>query len=83
MGDGTKFAIAIAIFFAGMFCFFIAFHPSGAVAAKHPDDVLLWLLGEWDITTSGTSNFTDNLPSLPTPINSTTNTNSPTQPGLQ
>lgn len=50
MGDGTRFAIAIAIFFAAGFAFFIAFHPSGSTAANHPDDVLQWLLGEYQQT---------------------------------
>lgn len=58
MGDGARLAIAILILFLAMVAFFFAFHPSGVANAdgtpvKNPVEILQWLFGQWDTTTSG------------------------------
>lgn|SRR5712691_911655 len=65
MGDGTRLAIAILILFLAMFSFFIAFHPTGPNPANHPDDVLKWLLGEYDVTAGHTGG---NAPVVTVPV---------------
>lgn len=54
MGSAARFAIAILIFFAAMLLLFLAFHPNGQAAAQNPDDVLSWLIGEFQGGAAGT-----------------------------
>jgi hypothetical protein len=67
MGDGTKFAVAILILFLAMVAFFFAFHPGGVQGIKNPDDVLEWLMGEFQNTSSPsvTAAQVANLPDIP------------------
>lgn len=53
-GEAGRFALGILIFFLAMLLLFIAFHPGGANPAQHPDDVLAWLIGEYQGAASGT-----------------------------
>lgn len=82
VGDGTRFAIAILIFFLAMFAMFIAFHPTGPNPAEHPDDVLKWLLGEYEGAVSG-KGVTGTAPAVqPNPDNQPGNNPNPgTAPG--
>jgi hypothetical protein len=52
VGDATKFAIAIAIIFAAMVCFFFAFHPGGVQGVSDPQSMLEWLSSEFQQTGS-------------------------------
>jgi hypothetical protein len=57
MGDGTRLAVAILILFLAMVAFFFAFHPAGVELngqpVNNPAEILQWLFGQWDATTSG------------------------------
>lgn len=53
MGGGTRLAIAIAILFLAMVCFFFAFHPGGVQGVSDPNTMLQWLMGEFQNTASG------------------------------
>jgi hypothetical protein len=71
---GTKLAIAIAILFLAMVCFFFAFHPGGVQGVSDPDTMLQWLMGEFQNTASGN----------PVSANSISDVaNSPTAAGVQ
>lgn len=74
MGDAARFAIAILIFFVAMVLLFIAFHPSGANAAQNPDDVLSWLIGEYQGAAAGT------LKGIPTTSPTSGNPGTPSPP---
>jgi hypothetical protein len=52
MGDGTRLALAIAMMFLAMLCFFVAFHPGGIQGVSDPDTMLEWLMGEFNNTAS-------------------------------
>jgi hypothetical protein len=52
MGGGTRLAIAIAILFLAMVCFFFAFHPGGVQGVSDPDTMLQWLMGEFENTSN-------------------------------
>ncbi len=49
MSDGTKFAIALILFWVAGVCFFVAFHPGGVMIdgrpAQNPVDVFRYLIG--------------------------------------
>jgi hypothetical protein len=53
MGNGTRLAVAILIFFAAFVCFFFAFHPGGVQGVSDPGTMLQWLMGEFQNTSSG------------------------------
>lgn len=59
MGSATRFAIAIAILFLSMVCFFLAFHPNGVALngqpIGNPKEALEFMFQEFD-TASGSSN---------------------------
>jgi len=60
MGDATKFAMAIAIIFGAMVCFFFAFHPGGVQGVSDPQAMLEWLSSEFQ--QAGTTGTGGNAP---------------------
>jgi hypothetical protein len=60
MGDGARLAVAILILFVAMVAFFFAFHPHGVAnpdgsAVNNPGDILKWMFGVFEGTTSGST----------------------------
>lgn len=75
MGGGARLAIAIAILFLAMVCFFFAFHPGGVQGVSDPNTMLQWLMGEFQNTASGNQ--------LGASAITNDTANSPTAPGVQ
>lgn len=58
MGDASRLAIAILVFFIAMLAFFFAFHPGGVEGVSDPATMLQWLMKEWDVASADQSNAT-------------------------
>jgi hypothetical protein len=55
MGDGTKLAIAILVFWLALVFFFFAFHPGGVKDVSNPGQMLKWLVDEFGNLAGGTA----------------------------
>lgn len=55
MGDGTKLAIAILVFWLALVFFFFAFHPGGVKDVSNPGQMLKWLVDEFGNLSGGTA----------------------------
>ena len=53
MGDGTKLAIAILVFWVALVFFFFAFHPGGVKNVSNPGQMLQWLANEFSSLAGG------------------------------
>lgn len=83
MGDGTKLAIAILIFWIALVFFFFAFHPGGVANAaganiSNPGQMLKFLMDEFTNLAGGTAAQDSSAANLTA---ATSNTNTINYPG--
>lgn len=76
MGDGTKLAIAILVFWGALVFFFFAFHPGGVSGVSNPGQMLKWLADEFAKLSGGSSTASTTAATV-----SATNTNALNYPG--